>query len=177
MDDKINDRNMRKNQTTSTDILEQTKDPEYEQAFQKKHQRLSFMSSGLFAFSGAMFIGILGALCSQVLESFKQKKSLIKITPDNPEPLLRNRGYIIAASAMTSIGGIAMYLSNKLETRKTVYEDRRLAHLIDTKTGGISRQKTPPIVDEEIPESIKRADGKSWVEASRASPTAQHSIH
>lgn len=112
-------------------LLEQTKDPEYEKAFAKKHQRLSTLSSGFFALSGATFIGVLGALSTKILTAAEKGAPLLKSIEGQPTPVFGNKKFMATAGVMAGIGGIFMALSNKLETMKTVYEDRRLVHLLD----------------------------------------------
>lgn len=116
---------------TSRDLLEQTKDPEYEREFKQKHQRLSLMSSAFFALAGATFIGVLGALSAKILGAAEQGNPLFKKEAGKPTPVFHNKKFMSTAGAMAGIGGVFMYLSNKLETQKTMYEDRRLVHLLD----------------------------------------------
>lgn len=116
---------------TGKEMLEQTKDPEYEKAFKQKHQRLSTASSGLFALSGATFIGVLGALSTKILTAAEKGAPLLKKVEGQPNPVFANKKFMATAGVMAGVGGIFMALSNKLETMKTVYEDRRLVHLLD----------------------------------------------
>lgn len=109
---------------------------EEELQFVKQHRNLSAASSGLFAAAGATFIGILGKLTSDFLGAAQKISDLHqKITDEKrlPTPkeqqslqmrnnLPKGKLYWGIVGGLAAFGAVCMFLSNWLESKKTVLE-------------------------------------------------------
>lgn len=119
---------------------------EEELQFVKKHRNLSSASSALFALAGATFIGVLGKLTNDLLTAAQKSGKLMDHMP-------KDKRYWGIVAGLAAFGAVCMFLSNWLESKKTVLEWRLGGDKISRKMQNanpdipVQRTSTPPVMD------------------------------
>ena len=159
-----------------------------EMQFEKRHRLYSALSSWLFAIAGATNIGVLSVVAGGILSTVKEDKPLFKSDDPKIAPFFGNKRYNRWGIGMIAFGGVCMYFSNLLETKKTVLEWRLGGNKLARKMSQsqVASDNLPKKSDElpkkfdELPENATQKDGqekeidspssKQWVNSVKSHP-------
>lgn len=144
-----------------------------EKAFLKAHRNASFWSSTSFGLASASYFGALSTITLKLFDAFEQSAKSGK-----PVKLFESRKTPLLLAGMVAFGSACMFVSNWLETKKTLLEWRMGGSKIGSKLERAAKEAAPESAASGLPLATppERADGRSWVDASRTEPSAQQHL-